>query len=277
MRVQIAPAPDWVLRASLAGVTAALTGTAFGTFHYLGLPGALELDWSIMLPVVMAFAVGSGLIAGLSIAAGMLRACRGRSRVGFPRLVLGAALGGAFGGLVPGLVGIAGLGSLPAPYAGTGNILFSALVAATVLVTFLSPILAPARGSLTTRLGIAAIASIVAGTTMGALAWAFATRLGIVPDLDDLRRAVAVMGLVPLALVGGASVTAGTGALTGLAVGLSVAAMHPRGLSAGTAPRPPAAAPRRENGTISPSSRATDPRAGEAHPGAARCVAARRR
>ena len=156
----------WGLRAAGTGLLACGLGTLLGTSRYVALPGAMRLDWSEMPFALAVFAVLAGVSAGLSIGGfTLLAARRGAGPLG---LLVAGAIGGFIAGLGPGVLGIAGFGSLHAPYAGTANILSSCLLGAITFVALWSPQLFPNRKGISplVHLAHAAIASIVVRMTL---------------------------------------------------------------------------------------------------------------
>lgn len=216
------PAPRaWSLRAALTGVLAIGLGALLCTSRYVALPGALELDWELArMPLAIAvFVLVSGVSLGMGLGGATLLAARRGARV--PGLMLAGALGGALGGLAPGVLGIAGFGSLSAPYAGTANILGSSLLGAIAFVALWSPQLYPRRSerSLLLHLGQAAIASVVSLGAFGMIAWSLVRTLGV-PSFRALADAALLIGLLPFSLLVGALLGATGGAAIGAACGL---------------------------------------------------------
>jgi hypothetical protein len=227
-------------RAVAAGLAAAFVGVGLGTIQYAALPGAAELDWSWLSLAIVGFALFAGVLGGLGIGgatAWVVRSAGGPRSVGALRMVAAGAAGGLVGITAPGIFGIAGFGSLQAPYAGTGNIVFCLLVASTTFVSLWAPVLW--RGS-TRRglgwpehLGLSALAASLAIASLGILGATLCTTLGVVPTFDALFEIACAIGLVPLAVV--ASVTMGVvlGAAMGFAcwLYLSVAMVLDRRMS----------------------------------------------
>jgi hypothetical protein len=210
----------WPLRAVLAGVLACGLGALLGTARYVALPGALKLDWARMPLAITAFVLVAGISVGLCIGGTTLFAARRGARV--PGLLLAGALGGLLAGIAPGILGIAGFGSLDAPYAGTANIMSSTLLGAITFVALWSPQLfpRPAHQAPLRHLAHAAIASVVSLGAFGMIAWSLVHTLGWVPSFDTLFALACAMGLVPFAIVSGALLTASGGAAIGAACGL---------------------------------------------------------
>lgn len=212
----------WSLRAALTGVTAIALGALLCTSRYVALPGALELDWDLArMPLAIAlFVLVSGVSIGMGVGGATLLAARHGARV--PGLLLAGALGGALAGLAPGVLGVAGFGSLSAPYAGTVNILSSTLLGAIAFVALWSPQLYPRhRGrSFVLHLGQAAIASVVSLGAFGMIAWSLVRTLGGVPSFHAMADAALVLGLVPFSLLVGGLLGAIGGAAIGAACGL---------------------------------------------------------
>ena len=211
----------WSLRAASAGVLALTVGALLCASRYVALPGALDLDWSWphMPLAIVVFVLVSGISLGMGIGGATLFAARRGS--GVPGLLLAGAIGGSLGGLAPGVLGIAGFGSLSAPYAGTANILSSSLLGAIAFVALWSPQLFPRRRELPLllHLGRAAVASVVSLGAFGMIAWSLVGTLGIIPDFHALADAAKALGLIPFSLLVGALL----GALGGAAIGSACA------------------------------------------------------
>ncbi len=213
----------WLLRSAWAGTAAALLGTGLGLMNYQALAGAQRMDWSCMGLVVLGYALFTGVCSGLGIGAGTALAVRtggGPRRVGALRLAGFGGLGGIAGCTVPACVGIAGFGSLDAPYAGTANLVFCTLVVCTVFVTLWAPTLwGRTHGQLgrTTHIGIAAMASSLAVASIGILVATLCSALGMVPRFEDLVALTARFGLLELAVGSGLIAGACVGATAGFA------------------------------------------------------------
>lgn len=210
----------WLLRAALTGVLAVGLGALLCTANYVALPGALEdLDWAVMPWAIALFVLVSGVSIGAGLGGATLFAARrGAGPVG---LMAAGAVGGLMAGVAPGILGIAGFGSLPAPYAGTANILGASLLGAIAFVAFWSPQLFPHRQRpLLVHLVHAAVASVVSLGAFGMIAWSLVRTLGWVPTLDPLRHAANAVGLVSFAVGVGALLTALGGAAIGGACAL---------------------------------------------------------
>lgn len=212
----------WISRAIAAGLVAASIGTILATASYLRLPGAMRLDWSHMIWVVLGYAVLCGSLGGLGTGAGMMLATQGVREAGTVsarRLVFGSVVGGSVGCLIPAVWGIVGFGSLHAPYAGTANLVFSILVACTAFVAFWAPALdgrPTGRWEPLRRLGLSAVASVVTVGSLGILGWTLAATLGAIPSFEWLAATADAYGLLPLALVAGVIVGVGVGTTMGL-------------------------------------------------------------
>jgi hypothetical protein len=207
------------MRAIVAGLLAALLGVGVGTTLYLAHPGAMVLDWGVMKWIVLAYAGFTGLLGGLGIGGGMILA---REREGGPvrawRLLSGATLGGLVGCMAPAVVGIAGFGSIDAPYLGTANILFSIWIGCTAFVTLWAPRLSTAGRMRTgTRIGLAALASIITFASLGMLGWTLVTSLALVPSFTELQALAWRIGLVNFSAVAGTLAGTVVGASMGLA------------------------------------------------------------
>lgn len=212
------PPRFWGLRAALAGVLACGLGALLCISRYLALPGAMRLDWTRMPLAIALFVLVCGVSIGVCVGGATLLASR-RDAMG---LMVAGALGGALAGVAPGILGVAGFGSLDAPYAGTANILGSILLGAITLVALWSPQLFPRRGdrSLLRHLGYATVASVISLGAFGMMGWSLVSTLGWVPSFDTLADLAWSMGLVPFAIVSGVLLGAGGGAAVGAACGL---------------------------------------------------------
>jgi hypothetical protein len=221
----------WITRAAGAGTVAALFGVGLGTLHYARLPGTAELPWCSLGPAVLGYAVFCGIAAGLGLGAGTavaVRSAGGPHRVGMLRMVLGGIAGGLLGLVVPGIVGIAGFGSLDAPYAGTGNIVFCLLVASTAFVSLWAPVLwrtgAGRPIALVEHLGLSAIAASLAIASLGILGATLCTALDVVPSFDWLADTAIALGLVPFAMIASSILATILGAAMGFACWLYLSA-----------------------------------------------------
>lgn len=215
------PTPSaWLLRAALSGIVAIGLGAALGTSRYVALPGAEQLDWTRMPLAIALFVLVGGISVGVAVGGATLVAMR--RGAGVPGLMAAGALGGVFAGVAPGIVGIAGFGSLCAPYAGTANILGSSLLGVIAFVALWSPQLFPRRRdrSWVRHLAHAAVASIVSLGAFGMVAWSLLGTLGWIPTFHPLADAALALGLVPFAMLAGALLAAGGGAAIGAACGL---------------------------------------------------------
>lgn len=213
----------WLLRSAWAGTAAAMFGVGLGTLNYQAIPQAARMDWSCMGLVLFGYAVLTGVCSGLGIGAGTALAVRtggGPRRVGALRLAGFGALGGVAGCTVPACVGIAGFGSLHAPYAGTANLVFCTLVVCTTFVTLWAPTLWGRRhGQLgrATHMGIAAMASGLAVASIGIFAATLVSALGVVPRFEEIEALSWELGLLQLAAWSGLAAGACIGATAGFA------------------------------------------------------------
>ncbi len=212
----------WVVRSLLAGLLAAGVAVSIGWGNYFGLRGAMTIDWTLMFPIVLAYGGFTGVLAGLGLGGGMTIATRRAGpRVGLVRLMSGAVLGAVLGCWGPALVGIVGFGSLHAPYAGTGNILFCILVAATVFLAAFAPSLLPDQKlGLLGRLGVSAVAAGIASATLGTLGWLFVTQLDLLPSFPEMAWRVEQVGLVRFGVGAATVLGVGVGVFIGLATWL---------------------------------------------------------
>lgn len=210
----------WALRATLAGLASCGIGAVVGTHLYLAQPGAARLDWEVMPAFIVLFGVLCGLSLGGCMGATTRFAARRGAGVG--GLMVAGALGGVLAGVAPGVVGIAGFGSLSAPYMGTANILGSCLVGVIAFVALWSPSLFPRRREISAlrHLGHATVASVVSLGAFGMVAWSLARSFDLVPTFDTFEALAIEMGLVRFAVVGGVLIGAVGGAAVGAACGL---------------------------------------------------------
>ena len=210
----------WGLRAALAGITACGLGALLGTSRYLALPGSARLSWSWdHMPLAITLFV---LVGGISVGVCVGGATLLMQRRDPLRLMGAGALGGILAGVAPGILGVAGFGSLDAPYAGTANILGSCLVGAIAFVALWSPQLFPGRGqrSWARQLGIATTASVISLGAFGMMGWTLMRMLDVVPTFHAMADMAMTMGLVPFAILCGVVLTATGGAAIGAACGL---------------------------------------------------------
>lgn len=216
----------WMLRSAWAGTAAALFGVGIGTLGYRALPGTEHMDWSAMALALFGYALLTGVSSGLGIGAGTALAVKsggGPRRVGALRLTSLGALGGIAGCTVPAIVGIAGFGSLDAPYAGTANLVFCTLMVCTTFVTLWAPMLwgrdrdRLGRGA---HIGIAAMASSLAVASLGILAVSLVSAVGLVPALGDFVALSRCFGLFEMSLGIGLLAGACVGATAGFATWL---------------------------------------------------------
>lgn len=210
----------WALRAASAGLLACGLGAVIGTSRYLMLPGAERLDWSVMPLVIAAFTLITGLSMGLCLGATTRFAAR--RGAGLAGLMAAGAVGGVLAGIVPGILGIAGFGSLSAPYMGAANILGSILVGAIAFVSLWSPVLFPSQRPMSAlrHVGHAAIASVVSLGAFGMMSWTLLRTFDLVPTFDTLADLALEIGIMPFAVVGGVLLGAAGGAAIGAACAL---------------------------------------------------------
>ena len=208
----------WILRACAAGLAASAGSAMVGTALYLQDPRSAQMNWDFLAPAIGLFVFVGGLSLGLGLGGGMM-ALRGRADNPAPgRLVLGAALGGALACVAPGILGIAGFGSLHGPYLGTANIVGCSLLCATTFVALWAPRLyahGPRSGA--ARIGLASAAAIVAALSFAALAGTLVSVLDLEPSFGWLRTTARGMGLTTFAVVTGALLGAVYGAFIGAA------------------------------------------------------------
>lgn len=218
-------------RACAAGLAAALFGVGLGTYHYAHLAGSHELDWSWLALALAGFAVFAGLLGGLGLGgatAWAVRSAGGPQRVSALRMVAAGIAGGLVGTTLPGIVGIAGFGSLNAPYAGTGNIVFCLLVSSTAFVSLWAPVLWCAGGhrpiAWVEHLGLSALAASLAIASLGILGATLCTSMGLVPTFEWLVEVAQQIGLVPLAIAAATIIASVIGAAMGFACWLYLSA-----------------------------------------------------
>ncbi len=216
---------SWIIRAGWAGIAAACLGVGLATWNYAQLPGTEAMPWCAMMPAIVGYALVAGLCVGLGLAAATALAVRtagGPRRVGGLRLALFGAVGGVIGTALPAVLGVAGFGSLDAPYAGTANLVFAVLVASTTFVALWAPQLQ--RGSAEARamgriehLGVSAMASTLALGSLGILGATACGALGFSPTLEWFAAASDQLGLVTLGVATAAVLGAALGAAAGFA------------------------------------------------------------
>lgn len=116
--------PRWPLVAALAGAGAgSIAALSLACAYYLRFPDiGAGWSWSMWAASIAVMAPTCTAVWGVVCCGGL---AIGRRR---GRPLLGAAIGGAIGSLLPSLVATVGYGSLHAPYPGTGPIAFSVLL-----------------------------------------------------------------------------------------------------------------------------------------------------
>ncbi|MEM6293603.1 MAG: hypothetical protein AAGA54_20180 [Myxococcota bacterium] len=208
-----------MLRSLFAGFVAAAVGVGVGWSNYFALPGAMRIDWSAMLPVVVAFGGLCGLLTGLGLGGGMSWVARkDGADVGAVRLTVGATVGAVLACTVPATLGIAGFAHVNAPYAGTANILGSTLLASATFVALFAPSLHREPGlRWLPRLGLATGASALTTTTLGTLVWLLADQLALLPSFPEMAMAAERIGLWRFSAVVAAGLCAALGVFMGLA------------------------------------------------------------
>lgn len=182
----------------------------------------MKLDWSQMPWALGLLAIVGGIGVGVCVGGSTLLVARRGAGIG--GLTLAGALGGTIAGLAPGLLGIAGFGSLDAPYAGTANILSSILAGAIAFVALWSPQLTGHhhRQSWLGLLGRSTLASIISLGAFGMMAWSVVRGLDLVPRFETMAATANAMGLLPFSLLVGAGLGLVGGAAIGAACGLVV-------------------------------------------------------
>ena len=212
----------WGLRATLAGLLASGLGALVGTTLYLARPGAMRLDWSQMPFAIALVVLLGGISMGICVGGGTLLAARRNANLG--GFLLAGASGGLVAGLAPGILGIAGFGSLDGPYMGTANILGTVLVGAISFVALWSPQLTGRREdeSLLARLGRATVASIISLGAFGMMGWTLVRTFDLIPSFDAMAAMAESMGLLTFSLMVAAMLGTVGGAAIGAACGLVV-------------------------------------------------------
>lgn len=225
-RLISSPAPrnaPWGLRAAASGIAATALAATLATLSYRAIPGTEAMAWDRLGPAIGLFAIVTGVCTGTLIGWGTLAATRKR-RVSLLGLAVGGGLGGVVAGIIPGLYGFAGFGSLHAPYMGSVNILSSVLAAVTAFVVLWGPRLLPTdvaqRIGPAQRFGLATLAAVITVGAVGLLGGMVAMSLHLVPHLPQLRVMAAVVGLPLLGMIGGAVLGALGGTLVGLCCGI---------------------------------------------------------
>lgn len=213
----------WSLRAAWAGIAASLLGVGLASWNYSMLPGAERLDWCAMTIALPIFAVLCGISAGLGIGAGTAVAVRtggGPRKVGALRMIALSTIGGIAGCTVPVIVGVAGFGSLNAPYAGTANLVFCILVGATTFVALWAPRLWGRERAVLghiEHLGISAMATSLAIASLGILGASLVATQGGMPSFEWFATTARAIGLLELAVWCGLAIGALVGAAAGFA------------------------------------------------------------
>lgn len=208
----------WKRQAVVAGLLAAGAGSTLGGFGYLMGPHSHRVDWSTHILGLAGLTLMVAFGFCFSVAWVTLRTIERRTsrNTSAPRLIVAGAIGGALGGIIPAAVGMGGFGTLKLPYAGTASIVASVLFMSTIFVALWAPRLSElpreARPGLPRRFAMAALAASLTAATVGTLAWVGATTLALVPDLQDVRHVVEMIGYVPTMLAAGGVVSAAAGA-----------------------------------------------------------------
>lgn len=214
---------NWGLRAAAAGIAATALAATLATITYRGIPGTADLDWARLGPAIALFVLVTGICIGTFVGWGTRWASRGGTG-SLSRLAIGGALGGAVGGLVPGFLGVAGFGSLHAPYLGSVNIISCVLAGATAFVVLWGPRLLPADVARTIgsarRFGLATLAAVITVGGAGLLGGMVVMGLHLVPSLSGLRCTAQVVGLPALGVSTGLMLGALGGGLVGLCCGI---------------------------------------------------------
>jgi len=208
----------WKLQAITAGLLASGAGSTLGGVAYGLGPHAHRVDWCTHIAGLIGLAIIVAFGFCVPVAWVTLRTIERRTAkyTSGARLIVAGAIGGAIGGVVPAAVGMGGFGTANLPYAGTGTIVASVLLMSTLFVALWAPRLSElpseARPGWARRFAIAAAAATMTAATVGTLVWVGATTLGVVPDLNDVRDVIVVLGYVPTMLAAGGLVSAAAGA-----------------------------------------------------------------
>jgi hypothetical protein len=128
-----------VARALVAGAACGLaSGALAGIPYLLAHVGQFEVDWSRLAVAFTLFSIATGASIGVGTASGMLIADRVGSRLaGAASALIGATLGGALVGTMPGAFGTAYFGRQHTPFVGTAAIAvlpFAGVLALSALV-----------------------------------------------------------------------------------------------------------------------------------------------
>ena len=216
------PLSPWGLRAAASGIAATALGAGLGTMTYLQIPGTASMPWDRLGIAIVLFMLVAGLCVGAFVGWGTLWASRHRPSL--LRLAVGGAAGGALAGILPGLFGFAGFGSLHAPYMGTLNILSCCLAGGTAFVVLWAPRLLPRsiaqRITPARRFGLAALAAVITAGSVGLLGGMLALSLQLLPTLAGVKCVVHTVGLPALGMTAGSLLGMLGGALVGLCCGI---------------------------------------------------------
>jgi hypothetical protein len=188
------PSSSPIRRHITAGLAAAVASMSVCAAMYYLRNSHLEMDWSLWFAAMAGYGALGGVLVGL--AAGIAE----RRGAGVARTVLM----GASAGVVPGILGVFGFGSLNAPYCGTGTIVCAVLAGAAAYAIRMAP-----SGDLGRRSVAGSTAVIVIGS-LGVLLWLLVTTLGLIPSFDVFRSLALDYGLWFAAALG-----AGVGAAAG--------------------------------------------------------------
>ncbi len=196
-----------------------MVGVGVGWSRYIGLPGALRMDWATLGPLVVAFGGLCAVMLGLGLGGGLVWAVRARgARTSAPRLAIGAAVGAAVAGTLPAMLGIGGFGQLHAPFMGTANILGSSLLAAAAFVALFAPSTHREHTvGLLRRLGLSALASSITAATLGGLAWLLVQELALTPSFYEIVALAERVGLWTLSAWVALALCSALGVFVGLA------------------------------------------------------------
>lgn len=163
-----------VARALVVGALCGLgSGALAGIPYLLAHAGKVPLDWSRLALAFAVFAIGTGASVGVGSASGILLADKIASRLrGGASAIVGATIGGALVGTMPGAVGTAYFGRQPAPFVGTAVIAilpFAGVLALSALVADIDRRAAGQRASLVPHLLDASAMTIPFAAAGGAL------------------------------------------------------------------------------------------------------------
>ena len=208
-----------------------------GVPYYLAVRDTLPLPWLRLAPLFVAFVVACGAVYAAGAAYGVRALARAFRPSGpLPRAlvaVVGAALGAALVGPLPGAVGLASFGSLPYPFMGTATLAIAPSIG-TALATFaLAATTGDAsRPRLSARAALATLAVTALFCALGAFAIGTLDDATVVAAFRDATTAAghedSPLGLGIVGLFVGALLGVGLGCQMGLASALAGGARDAR-------------------------------------------------